>query len=149
MPALAPEARTVPELTISLSIKRTPPPVASTLPALIAGDPVEIERANPLLALTAPPLVTVSWPAINPRSTPTIVPPLRHGRIQAGAATEDLLGHSLADGKIAQREAGAHHQGGAGAELERAGAAPEEFERAAVADADRARRRPRPRAPPR
>jgi hypothetical protein len=30
--------------------------------------------ANPLLALTVPPLLTVSWPAI--RATPTIVPPL-------------------------------------------------------------------------
>ena len=66
----------------------------------------------------------------------------RHGRIQAGAARHDLLGNTLADREIAQREAGAHYQRGAGAELERTAAAAEEFERAAVADAHRAGRRP-------
>jgi hypothetical protein len=73
MPAPVPDARMLAELTRSLSMKRTPPPVASTLPALIPGDP-EMTSADPLLALTVPPLLTVSWPVIVP--TPTIVPPL-------------------------------------------------------------------------
>lgn len=39
MPAPVPDARMLAELTRSLSMKRTPPPVASTLPALIRGIP--------------------------------------------------------------------------------------------------------------
>ena len=46
MPAPVPDARMLAELTRSLSMKRTPPPVASTLPALIAGDPRDVERKS-------------------------------------------------------------------------------------------------------